>query len=58
MAPGRVRRVTGNARLGRRRFRGNAGMHHDLVDLGVVRPSYLPSQERLRDGDQAIGQIR
>jgi hypothetical protein len=33
-------------------------MHHDLVDLGVVRPSYLPSQERLRDGDQAIGQIR
>jgi hypothetical protein len=33
-------------------------MHHDLVDLGVVRPSYLPGQERLRHDDQAIGQVR
>jgi hypothetical protein len=33
-------------------------MHHDLVDLGVVRPSYLTGQERLRHDDQAIGQVR
>ena len=73
MAPGRVRRVTGDPRRGRRRFRGNAGaaagagrpgehvgagVHHDLVHLRVVGPGDLPGQERLRDRDQAVSQVR
>ena len=73
VAPGRVGRVTGDPGRGCRRFRGNAGggsrgggsgedigagVHHDLVDLRVVGPGYLPGQERLGDGDQAVGQVR
>ena len=73
VAPGRVGRVAGDPGRGGRRFRGNAGvrgrdrrpgervstgMHHDLIDLGVVGPGDLPGQERLRDRDQAVGQVR
>ena len=70
MAPGRVRRVTRDPGQGGRRFRGNAGrsrrlgervstgMHHHLVDLGVIGPGHLPGQERLRDRDQAVSQVR
>ena len=71
VAPGRVRRITRDPRR-RRRFRGNAGaaagpgagqdiragVHHDLVHLRVIRPGHLAGQERLRDGDQAISQVR
>ena len=73
VAPGRVGRVTGDPGRGGRRFRGNAGVrgrsrrpgehvgtgvHHDLIDLGVIGPGDLPGQERLRDGDQAVSQVR
>ena len=75
VAAGRVRRVPGDPRRGRRRFRGNAGLrgrgrgrrpgedagagvHHDLVDLRVVGPGDLPGQERLRDRDQPVSQLR
>ena len=71
VAPGRIRRITGNPR-GRGRFRGNArrgrrraagqdiraGVHHDLVHLRVIGPGHLAGQERLRDRDQAISQVR
>ena len=33
-------------------------VHHDLVDLRVVGPGDLPGQERLRDRDQAVSQVR
>ena len=71
MAPGRVRRVTGHPRRGpaafpRKRRRpgpgpgehAGTGVHHDLVDLRVVGPGHLPGQERLRDRDQAVSQVR
>ena len=73
VAPGRVRRVTGDPRRGGGRFRGNAGVrgrgrrpgehagagvHHHLVHLRVIGPGHLPGQERLRHRDQAVSQVR
>ena len=69
VAPGRIRRIARDPGRGRRRFRGNvggggsgedggAGVHHDLVHLRVVGPGDLPGQERLRDRDQAVSQVR
>src|SRR6185312_16614647 len=62
VAPGRGR-FRGNARRVRSRGRragehAGVGVHHHLIHLGITGSGDLGSQERLRDGNQAVGQVR